>query len=239
MRLIRSTAATFALALTLAGCDQSAAVSDAARDGAGPETAAVIPASLAPFGDGYPAAGDACRQLGESPATSDWLDDSAVLVGCPTAAAAVAIGGTVVGTVEGISVVSVPQSDANAGLAGGMDDNGPPPPADGADATVAGTDYNATASIKCGVNGAAPTASCDAGVKRNWDGPGTAVVEVTKPDGMKRAIFFKGTTAFSADSSQADGSAVYGFKVTRNADETTVRYGPETYVIVDAFVEGG
>lgn len=225
------TAAPLALALALAACDEPATVPEATAT----ETAAAIPETLAPFGAGYPAAGDACRRLGESPATANWLDDSAVLVGCPTAAAASALGGKTVATVEGVTVVSVPLGDANAE----MEQNGPPPPPEREDALVPGTEYNATTTIDCGFMGAAPTAKCDAGVKRNWNGPGTAVVEVTKPDGMTRAIFFNGSTAFSADSSQADGSAAYDFKATRKGDETTVRFGPETYVIIDALVEGG
>ena len=108
------------------------------------------------------------------------------------------------------------------------------------DALVAGTEYNATAQVQCGVGGAEPTQTCQAGVKRNWgDTPGENLVEVTKPDGTKRAIFFKGTTPYGADSAQADGSAGWDFETSRDGDRVTVTFGPETYVIVDALVEGG
>ncbi|MFZ9394861.1 MAG: hypothetical protein ACO25F_02220 [Erythrobacter sp.] len=100
------------LALTLAACSGN----DAGADAPAGEVAA-IPESLAPFGDGYPTAGAPCRQLGESAATSNYLDDSAVLVGCPSDETAAMLGGKVVGNVEGVRLVSVPMGDANVGMA--------------------------------------------------------------------------------------------------------------------------
>lgn len=107
------------------------------------------------------------------------------------------------------------------------------------DALVEGTDYHATTSIPCGFDGGEPTQQCEAGVKRDWDDEGGNLVEVLKPDGFKRAIFFNGTEPFGADSAQADGSAGWTFETSRNEDIVTIKFGPETYVIVDALVEGG
>jgi hypothetical protein len=218
------------MAVALAACgkpaeDRSMPAADAAATAA---VLAEIPESLAPFGQGWPKAGDPCRRLGESPATVNWLDDSAILVGCPTAEAAAALGGKVLATVEGVTVVTVPTGDANAGM----------PAADG-DAKVAGTDYNATAELPCSFDGGDTLQRCKAGVKRKWGEDGTTLVEVTKPDGRMRALFFKGTQATSADSAQADGSAAYAFNAERMDDETRISFGPERYVVPDAFVVGG
>lgn len=106
-----------ASALALAACGGSSTDPEATSG----DAMVVIPESLAPFGEGYPNAGDACRNLGESAATSNYLDDSAILVGCPNEASAEALGGTIVGNVDGVRLVSVPMGDANAG----MGENGP------------------------------------------------------------------------------------------------------------------
>ena len=119
------------VALLLGGCggmptDNSTADHSAPRTGATTATAFAWPPSLVPFGDGYPAAGNSCRRVGESAATSDYLDDSAILVGCPgrpadPAATAIlsATKGRVVAEVDGVTLISLPTADANSGLTAG------------------------------------------------------------------------------------------------------------------------
>jgi hypothetical protein len=106
-------AGVLAASLAACGAEETSNSSIPAADAGAP---AAFPANLPVIGDGYPSSGDACRRLGESDATVDWLDDSAVLVGCPTKEAARALGGRMVGIIEGITLVSVPMGDANVGM---------------------------------------------------------------------------------------------------------------------------
>jgi len=119
--------------ILLASCGpskpQADEASEAAAVAASDPQAYVWPAGFVVLGDGFPTAGDACRRLGETELTVNYLDDSAQLIGCPGAASdgpAVAIladtGGRVVGTVKGVTLISVPQGDANVGMAAPPED---------------------------------------------------------------------------------------------------------------------
>ena len=107
------------------------------------------------------------------------------------------------------------------------------------DALVPGTEYHATALIDCSFDGQEVADSCTAGVNRNWGEQGTNLVEVQKPDGMKRAIFYDGTTPTGADSAEVDGFAGWEFTGSRDVDLATIDFGPEHYVVPDALITGG
>ena len=102
------------------------------------------------------------------------------------------------------------------------------------DAKVPGTDYHATANVRCSMGGGAPTTSCPAGVKR--EGSGSAMVTVTKPDGRTRTIFFQNGRAAGYDQSQADTGK---FSATKQGDLNIIHIGRECYEIPDAVIFGG
>jgi hypothetical protein len=96
-------------------------------------------------------------------------------------------------------------------------------------------DFDATGKIPCAQRMGQPLAQCDFAVARQRGG--FATVLVTKPDGVKRAIFFRLGVPVGADTSQADG---YGeFRVEKAADLNFIRVGDERYEIPDAVVLGG
>lgn len=199
---------------------------DAAVNEAAAPVAAPWPSSLKVVGDGFPSAGAPCRIIGETAATVDFLDDSATLVGCLAKVDADSLGGRPLGTVDGVTLVSVPTQ--------------PPQPGDGdgqGDAKVAGTDYNATAQIKCSGYKGAPAGLCDAGVKRDAEtGP---FIDVKLPGGGERTLFFEKSGKFlTINSNQADGSAAYEVKAIRKGDTQFISAGPERYEVPDVFVQG-
>lgn len=221
---------SLAVALAIAGCQKPAETAAPAADAAPAAPAAAAPttwpASLVVVGDGFPNPGEACRKIGESEATVNYLDDSATLAGCLSADASAKLGGTVVGTVDGVTLVSVP---GGTGTPGDGDGQG--------DAKVAGTNYNATAQVRCAGYKGAAAGMCEAGVVRGTE-TGT-YVEVTLPDGVQRTIFFNNDGSFlSFSAAEADGTAAMKSGSSREGDSTIATLGTERYEIPDAFVKG-
>lgn len=102
------------------------------------------------------------------------------------------------------------------------------------DALVAGTDYNATGSLRCQI-AARPLRQCTFGVRRE-SARGTGSVTVTRPNGARRTIYFVRGRAIRYDRSPADRG---DFSASRSGDETIVRIGDETYFVPDAVLFGG
>ncbi len=76
---------------------------------------------------------------------------------------------------------------------------------------------------------------CEFGVARA--GGGYATVVITRPDGRKRAIFFRMGRPIGADTSEADYPGE--FSATREGDLNLIRIGTERYEIPDAVPLGG
>lgn len=102
------------------------------------------------------------------------------------------------------------------------------------DAKVPGTDFHAVGPLPCSIGGAPLGMQCKFGVTRM--GQGNGLVEITKPDGSKRTVFFDKGRATGYDASQADKAA---FKASRRGDNTIVEIGGERYEIPDAVINGG
>jgi heat shock protein HslJ len=96
-------------------------------------------------------------------------------------------------------------------------------------------EFDATGKIPCAQYSGQPTVQCDFGVARQSGGFATVVV--TKPDGMKRAIFFRRGIPIGADTSEADGYGEFSFE--KDSDLSLIRVGKERYEIPDAVVLGG
>ena len=96
-------------------------------------------------------------------------------------------------------------------------------------------EFDATGKIHCTQHPAKSMMQCDFGVARQSGG--FAAFVVTRPDGMKRAIFFRRGVPTGADTSQSDGYGEFGYD--KQGDSNLIRVGEERYEIPDAAVLGG
>ena len=95
--------------------------------------------------------------------------------------------------------------------------------------------FDANGVVPCAQYRGQPMTRCAFGVARAGGGYATVVIE--RPDGSKRAIFFRMGRPIGADTSQADGYPE--FSAQREEDLNFIRIGPERYEIPDAVVLGG
>lgn len=101
------------------------------------------------------------------------------------------------------------------------------------DALVSGTNFHATGDLPC-TAAQSVSARCAFGVRR--EGGGSGWVQITRPNGAKRTIFFEQGKAVRFDESEADRAP---FSARKEGDDTIVRVGAEAYVIPDAIIFGG
>jgi hypothetical protein len=193
------------------------------------------PASLAPFGDGYPKAGDACRRLGESSATSAYLDHTATLVGCPGGADSASVRdmlrehrGHVVGEAKGVTLISVPMDAAMSSVASGHQNEHP---------KTNGTAFSATGTLPCARSAGQIAGMCRFGVTRHRDR--TAKVTVYWPGRGARTIFFGADGAVTGVSTTATDQSLADKAIARkNGEVNLISVGDERYEIADSILSG-
>jgi hypothetical protein len=96
-------------------------------------------------------------------------------------------------------------------------------------------EFDATGSIPCAIEPGQPVKDCPFGVARA--GGGYAAVVVTRPDGMKRALYFRMGQAIGADTSEADRTGP--FSAIKEGDVYRIKVGNERYEVFEAVVFGG
>jgi hypothetical protein len=201
---------------------------------AGTENPFEWPASFVVLGDGYPHSGDACRRLGESAATANYLDHMAMLVGCPgpgDSASTRAILGhqrhaRVVGHADGVTLISISTEGAPAGSQQQSHTPQKQSP------------LGASGTLPCERGNGQTRTMCKFGVVHHSDRSTTVVVYW--PDGATRAIFFGIHGRVIGTAASASDQPVPGDTLTRkNAGINLISVGNERYEIEDSVLSGG
>lgn len=185
------------------------------------------PEQLNVVGEGYPAKGDPCRQLGSSAAVARWVAEGTELIGCPTSRDANELGeAQIVGEVAGYTILALRSAEEETEA----EEEEPSP-------LLPGMTYRATSQIYCEGRGYSGAARCQAGVRDSGDGMN--IVDIQFPNGNRRTLRFDGTTLVGADGSDADGSLDFELSVRRQNGRQYVSFGPERFIILDGMLGAG
>jgi hypothetical protein len=229
---MRRATRSFASALCAALAFGAGGAATSAR-AAGPAKPFAWPASFVVLGDGYPHSGDACRRLGESAATANYLDHRATLVGCPgprDSAAVRAIVGhqhaRVVGEAEGVTLISISTEGTQA------------IPPRNSRAPAQQSSISASGTLPCERGNGQTKTMCKFGVVHHRDRSTTVVVYW--PDGVVRAILFNAGGRVIGTASSASDQPIPGDTLTRkHAGINLISIGSERYEIEDSVLSGG
>jgi hypothetical protein len=191
------------------------------------------PASLVVLGDGYPHSGDACRRLGESSATANYLDHMAMLVGCPGSSDSAAVRAILehhryarlVGHTDGVTLISISTEAAPIDSQKSLTPEKQSP-------------ISATGTLPCERGNGQTRTMCKFGVEHHRDRSTTVVVYW--PDGATRAIFFGVSGRVIGTAASASDRPMPGDTVTRkHAGVNLISVGNERYEIEDSVLSGG
>jgi hypothetical protein len=232
---MRRATRSFALALyaTIAAMTFGVGSASTFAQATGTEKQFEWPASFVVLGDGYPHSGDACRRLGESAATANYLDHMAMLVGCPGPRDGVAVRAIVghqrrarvVGEADGVTLISISNESAQAGS-----QHSPAP--------VQESPLSASGTLPCERGNGQTRTMCKFGVVHHGDRSTTVVVYW--PDGTTRAIFFGVNGRVTGTAASASDQPTPGDTLTRkHAGINLISVGNERYEIEDTVLSGG
>ncbi|NML32576.1 hypothetical protein [Paraburkholderia antibiotica] len=194
------------------------------------------PSSFVVLGDGYPHSGDVCRRLGESAATANYLDHTAMLVGCPgpgNSAAAHQIlqrrHARVVGETDGVTLISIATESTPASHQNDRKHHTP----------TKASPFATTGTLPC-ERGDGPTRTrtmCKFGIVHHDDRSTTVVVYW--PDDETRAIFFSANGRVIGTAATASDRPTSGNTLTqKNAGVNRISVSHERYEIEDKLLTG-